>query len=111
MLLSACSFTNPIEKAQNLAQVGKFDEAIKILENEYSKQPKSVPIKSLLAQTYSEYGLALCQDNSKPPKIKYPMAKEQFAMALELNPYLKEAKEMYDVIERIQASFKANKID
>ena len=110
-LLAGCSFGNQVERAQDLAQVGKFEEAIKILENEYKNQPKSVPLKSLLAQTYSDYGLVLCQDNSKPPKIKYTKAKEQFAKALQLNPYLKDAQDMYDVIERIQASFKTNKIN
>lgn len=98
-------------RAQNLLQKGKFEEAITILESEYKKQPNSIPIKSILAQTYSDYGLVLCQDDAKPPKIKYPMAKEQFAMALALNPYLKDAKDMYETIEQIQASFEASKID
>ena len=109
---SSCSFlVDPITRAQNLSQKGKFEEAIKILEKEYKKQSNSVPIKSFLAQAYSDYGLALCQDSDKPPKVKYPMAKEQFAMALALNPYLKDAKDMYEMIEKIQASFAENKID
>lgn len=111
VLLSACCFVDPMTRAQNLAGKGKFEEAVKVLENEYKKQPNSVPIKSLLAQAYSDYGLALCQDQNKPPKVKYPMAKEQFAMALALNPYLKDAKDMYEMIEKIQTSFSANKID
>ena len=110
--LTGCSFlVDPITQAQNCAQKGKFEDAIKILEKEYKVKPNSVPIKSLLAQMYSDYGLALCQDQNKPPKVKYPMAKEQFAMALTLNPYLKDAKEMYEMIEKIQASFAASKID
>ena len=95
-------------QAQNLMQKGKFQEAVKILEREYKKRPDSVPVKSILAQTYSDFGLALCQDQDKPPKIKYPMAKEQFAMALALNPYLKDAKDMLEMIEKIQASFQEN---
>ena len=110
-IISACSLVDPVTQAQNLAQKGKFEDAIKILEKEYEVKPNSVPIKSLLAQMYSDYGLALCQDQNKPPKVKYPMAKEQFAMALTLNPYLKDAKEMYEMIEKIQASFAASKID
>lgn len=106
-----CSFVNPVTKAQNLSQKGKFEDAIKILESEHNAKPNSVPIKSILAQTYSDYGLALCQDQNKPPKIKYPMAKEQFTMALVLNPYLNDAKEMLEMIEKIQASFAANKIE
>ena len=105
------SFVDPTTRAQNLARNGKFEEAVKVLEQEYKARPNSVPIKSLLAQAYSDYGLALCQDQSKPPKVKYPLAKEQFAMALALNPYLKDAKEMHEMIEKIQASFRANKID
>lgn len=108
---TSCSLVDPITKAQNLIQKGKFDQAIIILEKEYKKEPNSVPVKSILAQTYSDYGLVLCQDTNKPPTVKYPMAKEQFAMALALNPYLKDAKDMYETIEQIQASFEANKIE
>ena len=108
--LSGCSLGNPMTRAQSLLQKGKFQEAIKVLEKEYKSNPNSVPVKSILAQTYSDYGLALCQDQNKPPKIKYPLAKEQFAMALALNPYLKDAKDMYEMIEKIQASFAENKI-
>lgn len=110
-LSSSCAFTDPLVRAQSLSQKGKFEEAIKVLESEQKKQPNSIPIKSILAQTYSDYGLTLCQDTSKPPKVKYTQAKEQFSMALELNPYLSEAKEMHEMIEKIQASFKANKVD
>ena len=106
VFISGCSFVDPVTRAQNLSQKGKFEDAVKILENEYKKQPNSVPIKSLLAQAYSDYGLALCQDTNKPPKVKYPMAKEQFSMALTLNPYLKDAKDMYEMIEKIQESFR-----
>lgn len=109
--LTACNLFNPVSKARHLASKGNFEEAIKILETEYKKDSGSVPIKSILAQTYSDYGLALCQDNEKPPKIKYPLAKEQFAMALELNPYLTDAKEMYEMIEKIQAQLAESMID
>ena len=108
---SGCLFVDPLTRAQNLSQKGKFDEAIKVLEKDLISSPNSVPVKSILAQMYSNYGQALCQDQNKPPKVKYPMAKEQFAMALALNPDLKEAKEMYEMIERIQALFAAKKID
>ncbi len=108
---NGCSFVDPVTRAQNLSQKGKFEDAVKILENEYKKQPNSVPVKSLLAQSYADYGLALCQDTAKPPKIKYPMAKEQFAMALTLNPYLKDAKDMYEMIEKIQESFRSNNVN
>ena len=108
---TSCCFIDPVTRAQNLSQKGKYGDAVKILENEYKKQSNSIPIKSLLAQAYSDYGLALCQDSNKPPKIKYPMAKEQFAMALALNPYLKDAKDMYEMIEKIQESFHANNVN
>ena len=108
---SGCSLVDPVTRAQNLSQKGKFADAVKILENEYKKQPNSVPIKSLLAQAYSDYGLSLCQDTNKPPKVKYPMAKEQFAMAIALNPYLKDAKDMYEMIEKIQESFRTNNVN
>ncbi len=111
LINTSCCFVDPVTRAQNLSQKGKFSDAIKILENEYKKQPNSIPIKSLLAQTYSDYGLALCQDANKPPKVKYPMAKEQFAMAIALNPYLKDAKDMYEMIEKIQESFRTNNIN
>ena len=111
LFLSGCSLVDPMTRAQNFIQRGKFEEAINVLEKELTKQPESVPIKSLLAQTYSDYGLVLCQDNSKPPRVKYPMAKEQFAMALVLNPYLKDAKDMYDTIEKIQESFRKNNVN
>lgn len=111
MSINSCSLVDPITQAQNFARKGKFEEAVKILEKEYKAKPNSVPVKSLLAQAYTDYGLALCQDPDKPPKVKYPLAKEQFAMALVLNPYLKDAKDMYEVIEKIQASFKANNVD
>ena len=109
--LTGCSFFNPVSKAQNLASKGKFEEAIKILESEHKKNLVSVPIKSILAQTYSDYGLALCQDSEKPPKVKYPLAKEQFAMALELNPYLPDAKDMYEMIEKIQTQLTESMIE
>ena len=109
--MTGCSFVDPVTRAQSLSQKGKFADAVKILEQEYKKQPNSVPIKSLLAQSYSDYGLALCQDTNKPPRIKYPMAKEQFSMALALNPYLKDAKDMYEMIEKIQESFRANNVN
>ena len=108
---TSCCLIDPMTRAQNLIRTGKFEEAITILEKEYSAQPNSIPIKSILAKTYSDYGLALCQDESKPPKVKYPLAKEQLSMALELNPYLTEAKKMHEMIEKIQASFAANKLD
>ncbi len=108
---TSCCFVDPVTRAQNLSQKGKFADAINILESEYKKQPNSIPIKSLLAQSYSDYGLALCQDTNKPPRVKYPMAKEQFSMALALNPYLKDAKDMYEMIEKIQESFRANNIN
>ena len=111
ILSNSCTLVDPITRAQGLSQKGKFDEAVKVLDKELKTQPNSVPIKSLLAQAYSDYGLALCQDQNKPPKVKYPMAKEQFAMALALNPYLKDAKEMYEMIEKIHASFRANKVE
>ena len=111
LIISGCCFVDPVSKAQNLLQKGEFEKGIKIFENELKKQPNSVSVKSLLAQAYSDYGLALCQDTEKLPKIKYPMAKEQFAMALALNPYLKDAKDMYEMIEKIQASFTENKVD
>ncbi len=109
--LSACSLQDPMTRAQALTREGKFPEAIKVLEKELKKNPNSVPMKSLLAQAYSDYGLALCQDTNKPPKVKYPMAKEQFAMALVLNPYLQDAKDMYEMIEKIQESFRQNNIE
>ena len=111
LINSSCSLVDPVTQAQAYSRQGKFEEAIKILEKEYNKEPDSIPRKSLLAQTYSDYGLALCQDKNKPPRVKYPLAKEQFAMALTLNPYLKDANDMYEMIEKIQASFAANKID
>ena len=111
LLSTSCCFIDPVTRAQNLSQKGKFEDAVKILEKEYKKQPNSIPVKSILAQTYSDYGLALCQDTTKPPKVKYTVAKEQFAMALALNPYLKDAKDMYETIEKIQASFESNKIN
>ena len=111
VIITGCNLVDPITRAQNLSQKGKFADAINILENEYKKEPNSVPIKSLLAQSYADYGLALCQDTNKPPKIKYPMAKEQFAMALVLNPYLKDAKDMYEMIEKIQESFRSNNVN
>lgn len=109
--LSACGFFDPLSRAQGLAKQGKFEESIKILEKEYNKNLNSVPVKSILAQIYSDYGLALCQDTDKPPKVKYPKAKEQFAMALSLNPYLQDAKDMYKMIEKIQAGFVESMID
>ena len=111
IFMTGCTFVDPVTRAQNLSQKGKFADAIKILENKYKKEPNSIPVKSLLAQTYSDYGLALCQDTNKPPKVKYPMAKEQFAMAIALNPYLKDAKDMYEMIEKIQESFRANNVN
>lgn len=104
-LCSACSLGDPISKAQIYIQKGNYTEAIKTLEKEFKSKPKSIPIKSLLAKTYSDYGLALCQDTAKEPKIRYGLAKEQFAMALELNPYLTDAKEMYEMIVQIQEAF------
>ncbi len=111
LISTSCCFVDPVTRAQNLSQKGKFGDAIKILENEYKNKPNSIPIKSLLAQAYSDYGIALCQDTTKPPKAKYPMAKEQFSMALTLNPYLKDAKDMYEMIEKIQESFRTNNVN
>lgn len=111
ILISGCSFQDPIVRSQELSRKGNFAEAIKVLDGELKKNPNSVPIKSLLAQAYSDYGLALCQDTNKPPKVKYPMAKEQFLMALALNPYLQDAKDMAEMIDKIQDSFKANKVE
>ena len=108
---TSCCFIDPMTRAQSLSQKGKFADAINILEHEYKKEPNSVPIQSLLAQSYADYGLALCQDTNKPPRIKYPMAKEQFAMAIALNPYLTDAKDMYEMIEKIQESFRNNNVN
>ena len=102
---------DPLSRAQRLSDNGKFKESIKILEKEYKANPNSVPVKSLLAQAYSNYGIALCQDSSKLPREKYPLAKEQFSMALVLNPYLKDAMEMYETIVQIQESLKENKLN
>lgn len=110
-IVSGCSFQDPITRSQELSKKGKFPEAIKVLQDELKKSPDSVPVKSLLAQAYSDYGLALCQDVNKPPRVKYPMAKEQFSMALALNPYQQDAKEMYEMIEKIQESFRQNKME
>ena len=111
LIITGCNLVDPITRAQSLSKKGRFADAINILENEYKKQPNSVPVKSLLAQAYSDYGLALCQDTNKPPRIKYPMAKEQFAMAIALNPYLTDAKDMYKMIEKIQESFRNNNVN
>lgn len=109
---SGCSFiVDPMTQAQNLIRNSEFEKAIGILEKEYKNKPESVPLKSVLARAYTHYGFALCQDESLLPRVKYPMAKEQLAMALALDPYLKEAKEMYGIIEKIQLSFKENKLD
>lgn len=108
---TGCCFVDPMTKAQGLMRSGKFEEAINVLEKQYKSDPASIPFKSILAKTYSDYGLALCDDKDLPPKVKYPKAKEQFAMALELNPYLTEAKDMYETIEKIQASFAANNLN
>ena len=102
---SGCNLIDPLTRAQNLIQKGKYPEALKILESEHKLKPSSVPISTILAQTYSDYGIILCEDQNKPPKIKYPMAKEQFAMALTLNPNLTDAKDMYEMIEKIQTSY------
>lgn len=106
---SGCSFVNPITKAQNLARKGKYQQAIKILEKEFKADSNSVPLRTILAQAYSDYGLALCQDKSKSPSEKYTKAKEQFAMALTLNPNLVDARDMYEMIEKIQASIMLGK--
>ena len=95
---------DPVSRAQTLSKKGKFKEAISILEKEHKETPNSIPVKSLLAQAYSDYGIALCRDDNKPPREKYPLAKEQFSMALALNPYLEEAKDMYEIIGKIQKS-------
>ena len=108
---TACSLVDPLTRAQGLSEKGQFQEAIKVLEKEYTSNPTSVPVKSLLAQAYSNYGLTLCQDSTKPPKVKYPLAKEQFNMALVLNPYLKDAKDMYEMIVKIQESLQENKLN
>lgn len=108
--LNSCSLIDPATRAQDLLRSGKYEDAIKVLEKEYKIHPGSVPMQSLLAQTYSNYGIAITRDQSLPPKVKYPKAKEQLSMALALNPYLEDAKEMYDLIEKIQAQFAANMI-
>ena len=110
-LISGCSFQAPVVRSQELSRKGDFAGAIKVLDGELKKSPNSVPLKSLLAQAYSDYGLALCQDTNKPPKVKYPLAKKQFIKALELNPYLQDAKDMAEMIDKIQDSFKANKVE
>lgn len=107
----SCSFLDPVSKAQSLLRQGKFNEAITILEAEQKKKPKSVPLKSILAKAYSDHGLALCQDPDKPPKVKYNLAKEQFQKALALNPYLTDAKDMLEMIEKIQAHLAESMIE
>ncbi len=109
LLNTSCSLVDPMTQAQNLSKKGKHQEAIKVLESELKIRPNSVPIKTLLAQAYSDYGIVLCQDKDKPPRVKYPMAKENFAMALALNPNLEDAKDMYKMIEQIQAVMKAKR--
>ena len=109
VLNNSCSLIDPLTQAQNFSKRGKFQEAIKVLEKELKTKPSSVPVKTLLAQAYSDYGLALCQDKDKPPRVKYPMAKENFAKALALNSNLEDAKEMYKMIEQIQTAMKAQK--
>ncbi len=111
IFLSGCNLVNPMTRAQNLLAKGDFEGGIKVLEKEYKANPNSVPVKSILARAYADYGLALCQDENKPPKVKYPLAKGQLAMALALNPYIQEAKDMYEMIEKIQASLAKNMID
>ena len=110
-LSTSCSFGDPLSGAQSLARSGKYEEAINLLEKELNEKPDSVPVKSILAQTYSDYGLALCQDPDKPPKIKYNRAREQFSMALALNPYLTDAKDMLEMIEKIQAHINESMIN
>lgn len=105
-LISGCTSVDPQTKAQSFISKGNYEKAINILEEELKKDPESVPIKSLLAQTYSDYGLVICQDTKKAPKDKYPLAKTKFQKAVELNPYLDEAKEMVKMIEEIETEFK-----
>ena len=109
VLNNSCSLIDPMTQAQNCSKRGKFEKAVSILEKELQSKPNSVPVKTLLAQAYSDYGLVLCQNENKPPRVKYPMAKENFAMALAINPNLEEAKEMYKMIEQIQAAMKSGK--
>ena len=109
VLNTSCSFVDPMTQAQNFSKRGKFEESIKVLEKELQSKPNLVPVKTLLAQAYSDYGLVLCQDKNKPPRVKYPMAKENFAKALAINPNLEDAKEMYKMIEQIQMAMKTKK--
>lgn len=112
LICTSCAAADPLTRAQSFTSKGKYEEAIKLLESEMEKRPKSIPVKSLLAQIYSDYGLSICQDSELEPREKYPLAKKKFAKALELNPYLTEAKEMHETIEKIQAAFKqSEKVD
>lgn len=87
------SATSGVEKPASLAELEKVYESSKSEEN-----------KKKLAQATYEFGNKVMNDESLPPRVKYPEARRLFIKTLQLNPEHEQAAAEKKMIEDIYAS-------
>lgn len=90
-------------KAKALMKEKKFDEAIKLLEEDFAKS-KSAAVKTVLADAHVANGNSLMYNEALPPMRKYPAALREFRAALKYDGENKKAKANIDTIESIYKS-------
>jgi tetratricopeptide (TPR) repeat protein len=90
-------------RAKALMKEKKFEEAIKVLEEAYSKT-KAGEIKMALADAHVANGNAYMYNESLPPFQKYPNALRQFRKALEYDKTNAKAQANIKTIEDIYKS-------
>lgn len=87
-------------KAKSLVSEKKYDEAVKLLEDSYTKT-KSATTKQALADTHVAYGNSYMYNEALPPRQKYPSALKEFRKALEYDKDNKKAQANIKTIEDI----------
>lgn len=103
-LTPALPASKVVTDAQNLANGGKFEEAIALLEGDLKKNPKNEETRAVLASTHFAFGEKIMFDKALPPFQKYPAALKNFRKAVEYDPKNRKAADHINTIESIYKS-------
>ncbi len=85
-----------MKMAQDYLSNERYQEAISVLSPITSKNGKKA-----LAQAYVEYGISILRNRETEKSEKYPLAKEQFELALDNDPKSKVARDLYQMIIKV----------
>lgn len=97
-LCSCSSMTEDIGQATELLNQQKYQEAISLLGDFHSSKSKK-----LLSEAYTDYGIAALRDKSIGKTERYRLAQERFKKAFETNAKNTKAKDLYEMLNKLQA--------